>query len=253
MISTERARWGPLATALLAYQEGQRDAKLLVRTDLRTLEEWPVSLFFRTAAEFPPLERQALELCGPRVIDVGAGAGPHTLALLERGHDVLAVESLPEIASLLQARGFPRVTVCSLDELPPGQADTVLMLMNGLGLAGTLDGLVPLLESARRLLAPGGRIVADSTDPRQWLEPEDAEGELLLQDGRFGGEVQFQLEYDGTRGEPFPFLYVDPEMLRDRGLRAGLVLEEVRTFADGTYLAILAPEDDFAAGASEDG
>ncbi len=253
MLSTERGRWGPLAAALLAYHEGKRDAKILVRTDLRTLEEWPVSLFFRTADELPPLEREALELCGPRVIDVGAGAGPHTLALLDRGHDVLAVESLPEIASLLQARGFPRVTVCALEELPAGQADTVLMLMNGLGLAGTLDGLEPLLTSARRLLAPGGRIVADSTDPRQWLEQEDTDGELLLQDGRFGGEVQFQLEYDGTRGEPFPFLYVDPELLRDRGLRAGLVLEEVRTFADGTYLAILAPEDDYDVGASEDG
>ena len=132
MLSTERGRWGPLAAALLAYHEGKRDAKILVRTDLRTLEEWPVSLFFRTADELPPLEREALELCGPRVIDVGAGAGPHTLALLDRGHDVLAVESLPEIASLLQARGFPRVTVCALEELPAGQADTVLMLMNGI-------------------------------------------------------------------------------------------------------------------------
>jgi SAM-dependent methyltransferase len=224
-----------------------------VRTDLRTVEEWPVSLFFRDADEFPPLERQALELCGTSVIDVGAGAGPHTLALLERGHDVLAVESLPEIAVMLRARGLPRVTVCSLDELPAGQADTVLMLMNGLGLAGTLDGLVPLLESARRLLAPGGRIVADSTDPRQWLEPEDTGDELLLQDGRFGGEVQFQLEYEGRRGELFPFLYVDPETLRDRGLRAGLQLEEVRPFADGTYLAILAPEDNVSVDATEDG
>ena len=253
LISNERARWGPLAAALLAYHEGQRDAKLVVRTDLRTVEEWPVSLFFRESDDFPPLEREALELCGTRVIDVGAGAGPHTLALLERGHDVLAVESLPEIASLLQERGLPRVTVCALDELPAGQADTVLMLMNGLGLAGTLDGLVPLLESARRLLAPGGRIVADSTDPRQWLEPEDAQDDLLLQDGRFGGEVQFQLEYDGVRGEPFPFLYIGPETLRDRGLRAGLLLEEVRPFADGTYLAILAPEDDLAADVTEDG
>jgi SAM-dependent methyltransferase len=250
---TERARWGPLAAALLAYHEGQREQTLIVRTDLETVEEWPVRLFFRDVDEFPPLEREALELCGKRVVDVGAGAGPHTLALLERGHDVLAVESLPEIANLLQARGFPRVTVCPLGELPAGQADTVLMLMNGLGLAGTLAGLVPLLESARRLLAPGGRIIADSTDPRQWIEAEEAVDELVLQDGRFGGEVQFQLEYDGTRGEPFPFLYVDPDTLCDHGLRAGLLLEEVRPFTDGTYLAIMAAEDDGAVGMTEDG
>jgi hypothetical protein len=143
--------------------------------------------------------------------------------------------------------------VCPLDALPAGQADTVLMLMNGLGLAGTLDGLVPLLDSARRLLAPGGRVVADSTDPRQWLEPDDLQADLLRQDGRYGGEVQFQLEFDGVRGEPVPFLYVDPETLRDRGLRAGLVLEEVRPFSDGTYLAILAPGDDPAVNEPEDG
>ena len=253
MVSDERTRWGALAAALVAYHEGQRDAKIVVRSDLRTYEEWPASLFFRGSDEFPPLEKEALELCGPRVIDVGAGAGPHTLALLQRGHDVLAVESLPEIASLLRARGFPRVTVCSLDALPAGQADTVLMLMNGLGLAGTLDGLVPLLNSARRLLAPGGRVVADSTDPRQWIEPDDLQADLLRQDGRYGGEVQFQLEFDGIRGEPVPFLYVDPETLRNRGLRAGLLLEEIRPFSDGTYLAILAPGDDPAVSKPEDG
>ena len=248
-----RARWGPLAAALHAYHQGQTEARIVVRSDLKTYEEWPASLFFRSFDEFPPLEREALELCGLRVIDVGAGAGPHTLALLERGHDVLAVESVPEMASLLRARGFPRITVCTLDALPAGQADTVLMLMNGLGIAGTLDGLVPLLASARRLLAPGGKVVADSTDPRQWIELDDPQADLLRQDGRYGGEVQFQLEFDGIRGEPVPFLYVDPETLRDQGLRAGLVLEEVRPFSDGTYLAILARGNDPAVSRPEDG
>jgi hypothetical protein len=50
-----------------------------------------------------------------------------------------------------------------------------------------------------------------------------------------------------------PFLYVDPETLRDRGLRAGLLLEEVRPFSNGTYLAILAPGDDPAVSKPEDG
>ncbi len=240
----EQARWGPLASALAAYQDGMLDATIVVRSDLGTYEEWPAVLFFREPDEFPALEREALDLCGRRVIDVGAGAGPHTLALLRRGHDVLAVESHPAIASLLRDRGIPRVTIRPLAELPSGEADTVLMLMNGFGLAGTLEGLVPLLTAARRLLAPGGRIIADSTDPRQWLEPDSASVDSLRQDGRYGGEVQFQIEFDGERGDPFPFLYVDPESLRECGILAGLTLEEVRSFEDGTYLAILAITDE---------
>lgn len=215
-----------------------------MRSDLGTYEEWPAALFFREPDEFTPLEREALELCGQRVIDVGAGAGPHTLALLRRGHEVLAVESHPAIAALLQDRGVPRVTIRPLAELPAGQADTVLLMMNGCGLAGTLEGLVPLLEAGRRLLAPGGRILADSTDPRQWLEADDPSIDSLRQDGRYGGEVQFQIEFDGERGDPFPFLYVDPESLREACIEAGLRLEELRSFEDGTYLAILAAVED---------
>jgi len=242
--SVEQARWGPLATALSAFQAGRHDATIIVRSDLGTYEEWPAALFFREPDEFTQLEREALDLCGRRVIDVGAGAGPHTLALLRRGHDVLAVESHPAIAALLRDRGVPRVTIRPLDELPTGRADTVLMMMNGFGLAGTLEGLVPLLEAARLLLAPGGRILADSTDPRHWLETDDASVDSLRQDGRYSGEVQFQIEFDGKRGDPFSFLYVDPESLQESCIVAGLRLEEVRSFEDGTYLAILAATED---------
>ena len=249
---TDRARWAPLAAAMQAFLNGDRDARLRVRTDLGTTEEWPAALFFRTHDQFPEIERHALDLCGARVIDVGAGAGPHALELRRRGHDVLAVESIPEIAAILAERGLDRVTVASLGDLPPGSADTVLMLMNGLGLAGTLEGLVPLLRSAARLLASGGRLVADSTDPRHFLELDDGEP-IVGQDGRYGGEVQFQLEFRGRRGQPFPFLYVDVETLRNQALRAGLRLEETRPFDDGTYLAILAGAADPCSLPAEDG
>ena len=249
---TDRARWAPLAAAMQAYLKGDRDARLRVRTDLGTTEEWPAALFFRTHDQFPQIEREALDLCGARVIDVGAGAGPHALELRRRGHDVLAVESIPEIAAILAERGLERVTVAGLEDLPAGSADTVLMLMNGLGLAGTLEGLVPLLRSAARLLVPGGRLVADSTDPRHFLELDDGDP-IVGQDGQYGGEVQFQIEFGGRRGQPFPFLYVDAETLRNQALPAGLTLEETRPFADGTYLAILAVAADPCSLPAEDG
>lgn len=249
---TDRARWAPLAAAMQAYLKGDRDARLRVRTDLGTTEDWPAALFFRTQDQFPEIEREALDLCGARVIDVGAGAGPHALELRRRGHDVLAVESIPEIASILTERGLERVTVSGLEDLRAGSADTVLMLMNGLGLAGTLEGLVPLLRSAARLLAPGGRLVADSTDPRHFLELDDGDP-IVGQDGRYGGEVQFQIEFGGRRGQPFPFLYVDPETLRNHAVCAGLRLEEARPFPDGTYLAILADAADPCSLPAEDG
>jgi SAM-dependent methyltransferase len=210
---------------------------LRVRSDLAEEEEWPASLFFREEAEMPAIERAALDLCGPRVVDVGAGAGPHALALQRRGHDVLALDSNPELSDLMRERGVRRVAVGGPEAAPRGRADTVLILMNGLGLAGTLAGLAPLLRSAAGALAPGGRIVADSTDLRGPC------GGVARDDGRYVGEVQFQLEFGGTRGEPFGFLYVDPETLGLHARSAGLDLIETRDFGDGTYLAVLALAD----------
>jgi SAM-dependent methyltransferase len=229
-----RLAWRPLVLALRAWQGGDREATLRVRSDVGEDEEWPVGMFFRGEDELPEIERAALDRCGHAVVDVGAGAGPHALVLQDRGHDVLALESTPEMADLLRARGVRRVAIGGPEAAPRSGADTVLMLMNGLGLAGTLAGLGPLLRSAGGALAPGGRILADSTDLRT------SQATVRRDDGRYIGEVQFQLEFRGVRGEPFPFVYVDPDTLARQARAAGLELLESLEFGDGTYLAVLA-------------
>ncbi len=67
-----------------------------------------------------------------------------------------ALQSLWQRASL-----FPR----------GGPFDTLLMLMNGLGLVGTPSGAEALFEQARQLLAPQGQILCDLLDVRQTANP----------------------------------------------------------------------------------
>jgi hypothetical protein len=102
--------------------------------------------------------------------------------------------------------------------------------MNGLGLAGTLDRLGSFLADLSALLAPGGQILVDSTDPTAWGESDD---------GRYPGEVHMQLAFDGNEGPPFPFLFVDAEALREIADSAGLDTLVVEEADDGRYLACL--------------
>ena len=70
----------------------------------------------------------------------------------------------------------------------------IWMMMNGLGLAETLAGLRGLFQHARRLVGPGGQILADSTDVRVRMDREAARsGTLERPDGRYIGELHFQL------------------------------------------------------------
>lgn len=204
-----------------AYHRGDREALIVVHDDYER-DEVPVSYFFRGPEQFFLYEQRALAECWGRVLDVGAGSGSHTLALQGRGLDVTAIEVLPSLVDILRERGVGDARMGTWMDIDAGRFDTVLMLMNGLGLTETLTGLADFLSQARRLLRPGGQILADSTDVRVRMDPEAGRsGALERPDGRYLGELHFQLEFQGKKGPPFGQLYVDPETLGRYALEAG--------------------------------
>jgi SAM-dependent methyltransferase len=234
--------WEPHEAAMWAYHRGDHDAVIVVYDDFER-DEVPVSYFFRTPEQFSPYEQMASDLCRGRVLDVGAGSGCHSLALQDRGLDVTAIEVLPDLVDILRERGVRDARQATWMDVDAGRFDTVLMMMNGLGLAETLPGLGEFLSEARRLLQPGGQILADSTDVRVRMDPEAAQnGTLERPDGRYVGELHFQLEFEGKKGPPFGQLYVDPVTLKRYADESGWGCEILLPPDDyGHYLARLIP------------
>jgi SAM-dependent methyltransferase len=235
--------WTPHVAAMLAYHQGARDATIVVYDDYER-DEVPVGYFFRRPADFPSFERRALELCRGRVLDIGAGSGCHTLALQERGLSVTAIEIAPELVEVLRARGVRDARLATWMDLEAEPYDTVFVMMNGLGLAETLSGLRPFLRRLRRLVRSDGQVLADSTDVRVHMDPEAGHtGTLQRPDGRYLGELHFQLEFDGRKGAPFSQLYVDPGTLGQHAAAEGWDCEVVLSPDEyGHYLARLAPK-----------
>src|SRR6185436_6529537 len=98
------AGWLPYAHVMRDYFAGKHDARIVIYDDFER-DEAPIAYFFREPAEFSAIDRDAVELCRGRVLDVGAGSGCHSLALQERGVEVVALEILPELLDILKARG----------------------------------------------------------------------------------------------------------------------------------------------------
>lgn len=241
-----------LGQALLDYQHGQHSAALTVQCSAADDEPLPAAYFFRTLLAMPELERQALDECRGRVLDLGAGAGCHTLELQSRGFtDVLALDQSAGAVQVMQARGVQQLTQRSVfapraaEELP---YDTILMLMNGLGLAGTLEGLDKFLAHARTLLAPDGQILATSSDISYLYEDED--GALVIDlNGPYYGEVDYTFQYKGQTGEPFPWLFIDAALLEDAARQAGYEVDFIDNDESGQYLVRLTVVGGFEADA----
>jgi SAM-dependent methyltransferase len=234
--------WEPHGAAMQAYHAGKRDASIVVYDDYER-DEVPVSYFFRRPSEFPALERTALDLCRGRILDVGAGSGCHSLVLQDRGFDVTAIEVLPSLVQVMKERGVRQVLPASWMDVDAGTFDTVLMMMNGLGLVETLAGLRFFFQDARRLLRPGGQVIADSTDVRVKLDPAAAKsGTMKRKDGRYLGELHFQLEFEGRKGPPFSQLWVDAQTLERYAIEGGWGCEVVLAPDEyGNFLVRLTP------------
>jgi hypothetical protein len=114
-------------------------------------------------------------------------------------------------------------------------------MMNGIGIVGTLAGLDRFLHFAQRLVKPGGQILVDSYD----LRDSDAPGRMASENGDarggYVGEMRFQLEYQGHRGSPYHWLFVDPATLARRATQAGWTCDVIWQEEEDHYLARLSP------------
>ena len=234
---------------------------MTIRNDFGPAEEIHPSFFFRNEDSFEEWESIALGQCGQRVLDIGAGVGAHALVLQARGHEVTALDLIPEAVRIMQERGVEDARKGTLFELPSAKVyDTVILLMNGVMIAETLSGLDRLLAAAATVLEPRGALILDSTDLRDVMRAED-EGALENksenspekesthependsqggpEDDRYIGELHYQLSVGEHVGDVFPQLFVDPDTLDARARRAGWNMEVLWSGPDGRYLARL--------------
>lgn len=196
---------------------------LRLHTSYGPPERMPVSIFFRDPRKYSELERQALTFCKGRILDVGAGAGAFPLVLQEQGFEVTALENSPLSCEVMRLRGVKDVLLGDVWELEGVRYDTLLLMMNGLGLAGTLPDLPSLLLQLQELMAPGGQIIFDSSDI-SYLYDDNG---VPVPEDRYWGEIEYQYEYKGERGEKFSWIYLEMELLtvvaRDMGFHFDLL------------------------------
>ncbi|UCC73438.1 MAG: methyltransferase domain-containing protein [Gemmatimonadota bacterium] len=230
----------PHARALCDFFGGETDAKIVVHNSLGEREELQVAVFFRAPEDFFSFERAALELCRGRVLDVGAGTGVHSLYLQEQGLEVCAIDVLREAVEIMRLGGVRDARLADIAEFREEPFDTILMMMNGIGILGTLDGLDRFLRDVPRLLKSGGQIILDSGPARVVGESGDAAVEVALGgQSTYHGEAWITLEYKGEKGPPFRELYADSETLTRHAAGAGFECEIIFRDELGGYLAQL--------------
>ena len=218
----------PMGAAIYDYHKNGCAATLVVRSSMFEDDEIPVADLFRDFSQMPPLERAALQMAGGRILDVGAGAGCHSIALKNMGKECEAIDISPLSVAVMKDRGVDARKVNFYDPAFSERYDTVLMLMNGTGIIGNLDNIEKFFARLKDLLKPGGCVLIDSSDLRYLFEEEDGSLMIDLADDYYG-QLDYQMQYKDVVGEPFDWLYLDFNTLayyaEENGFKAELAAE----------------------------
>jgi cyclopropane fatty-acyl-phospholipid synthase-like methyltransferase len=195
----------------------------------------PLDVFFRTAEEMPELELIALDLCRGRILDIGAGAGSHALLLQQKHQDVTALDLSAGAVDVMQQRGVKKVLKGDIKNHSDERYDTLLLLMNGIGLTGNLEGFKDFLSHASTLLKEGGQLLFDSSDIAYLYEDSS------MPANKYYGQVSYQYIYKGQQGEWFNWLYLDQETLKATATACDWSCEILFDDGEDQYLARLFP------------
>jgi len=224
--------------AILDYQTNTSPEDIITETNITEADEMEVAYLFRDFISMPKIEQTALQLAKGKILDVGCGAGSHSLYLQEKGLEVTAIDISSNAIKACELRGIKMARVQNVLDLENEKFDTILLLMNGTGIFGSLNNTAVYLQKLKSLLAPNGQILIDSSDIIYMFDEAEDGSKWIPAEGYYG-ELTFSISYKNQTEDPFPWLYLDYNTLQNAAHANGLQCELLEEGAHFDYLAKL--------------
>jgi SAM-dependent methyltransferase len=222
--------------AILDFQTNNSPEDIITETNISEADEMSVAYLFRSYSEMPKLEQKALQLCKGKILDVGCGAGSHSLYLQNKGFEVTSIDISENAITTCRLRGVKNVKVQNILDIENEKFDTILLLMNGTGIFESLKETTKYLQKLKTLLTDDGQILIDSSDII-YMYDQDEDGSYSVPATQYYGELTFTISYKNKTETDFPWLYLDYNTLQNACHANSLQCELVKKGTHFDYLA----------------
>ena len=225
-----------LGNAIYDYYFKKNKNPLITWTSYTKKEMLDCKYFFRKYDQMPLIEKTALDLSKGKILDVGCGAGCHSLYLQDfKKQNITSIDISKKCIEVSKVLGLKKTINQSFFKHKNNKYDTILFLMNGAGICGTLDRLELLLNHSAKLLNDSGQLLIDSSD-LIYLFDKDSDGGVWVSGDKYYGELEYYLSYENQE-ENFPWLYVDYKKLEEIAFKNKLQCEKIISGENYDYLA----------------
>ncbi len=222
--------------AILDFQTNNFPENIITETNISDADQMDVAYLFRTFEQMPLLEQKALQLSKGKILDVGCGAGSHSLYLQKKQFEVTSIDISENAIKACKLRGLINIRVQNILDIKNEKFDTILLLMNGTGIFESLYKIDIYLNKLKSLLSNNGQILIDSSDIVYMFDTND-DGSKLISAAKYYGELLFTIHYKQETEVSFPWLYLDYKTLQKIVLKNGLQCELIQQGSHYDYLA----------------
>jgi len=229
--------------AMLDYLERKRAFEVVERDDgYIDVGGFGPKIYFLPYEKWNKNKKEAMEYVKGRVIDIGCGAGRHSIYLQEKGFKVTGIDISPTAVEACRRMGLKDIRGLSIDEITSdlGTIDTIIMMGNNFGLFENFMKAKRTLRKFHSLTTEDARIIAETRDPYDTDIPEHLEyHERNRKKGRMSGQLRLRIIYKKYKTPWFDYLLVSKEELKDILRDTGWTSSKILNGEMGTYIAII--------------
>jgi len=217
----------------------------IVERDDGYIDAMSLKGYFSNFKGWHSIEQKAMEHVKGRVLDIGCGAGRHSLYLQKRGFDVLGIDISPLAVKICQERGLGQVEIMSIEEadFPINSFDTIIMMGNNFGLFGSFKKARRLLRGFHKMTSKNAVIIAATRDPYKTENPAHLEYHKSNRaKERMAGQVRIRSRFRKYVGRWFDYLMVSKEEMREILKGTGWKVRQFIDSENANYIAIIEKE-----------
>ncbi len=230
---------------ILACHKGERASEIVERDDgyFDASPKGP-KMYFSEYEDWLLVEKKAIEFVKGRVLDIGCGAGRHSLYLQENGFDVLGIDNSPLAIRVCKLRGLKKAEVMAIEDVnfKPDSFDTIIMMGNNFGLFGSFKRARRLVKKFHKMTSRNGLIIASTRDAYKTDNPDHLEYHRLNKErGRMGGQLRIRIRFRKYVGRWFDYLIVSKKEMKEILKETGWKIKKFIDSDEDTsiYIAII--------------
>lgn len=230
--------------AMWEYYKGEEVTEIIERDDgyIDTGKIAPAG-YFSDYKKWPVHMKKAMKFARGRILDIGCGAGRHSLYLQDNGLKTTGIDTSPLAIKICKRRGLKQAKLMSIEGVKnfrKGSFETIIMMGNNFGLLGNPKKAKRLLKLFRKITTENARIIAESSDPYKTKNPEHKKyHERNKRKGRLPGQVKIRVRFHEYITDWLEFLFVSKKEMKDIIRGTGWYVKKFIDSEASIYIAII--------------